>query len=174
METLENCNQDDNIRLIYKMHDLDKLTYQIIDDIDSYKEYYKNYLDYNKDKPNRMETIGEFITYRILELINVNHKKYQRYILEFIKVYYKWKKFIKMHDGEHLLNDFDFEYLTIIENESLDTLLNETKINFKFLFTLVTEYLHYTTEKMEIKEEIIDDYFIKESSKELKEKLKSK
>ena len=172
MQTLETYGQDDNVRSIYKFHDLDKLTYQIVDDVESYKEYYKNYLDVNKNKPNRITAIGEFISYRMLDLINTNYNKYQRNVLEFIKVYYKWKNFIKMHEGKYLLNDFDFTYLEKIENNSLDIIFNDTQTDFKFLFTLVTEYLHYTTEKMEIKEEIINNYFIKESSNELKEKLK--
>ena len=174
METLENYDQDNNVRSVYKLHDLDKLTYQIVDDIENYKEYYKNYLEYNKEKPNRISVIGEFISYRMLELIKINPKKYQKYILEFIKEYYKWKNFIKMHVGKHLLNNFDFDYLDKIENNSLDELLNLSQKDFDFLFTLVIEYLHYTTEKMEIKEEIVDDYFIKGSSNELKEKLKCK
>ena len=39
LERLEIENQDNNINSIYKMHKLDKLTYQIIDDIENYKEY---------------------------------------------------------------------------------------------------------------------------------------
>ena len=156
------------------MHDLDKLTYKIIDGLENYKEYYKNYLEVNKANPNRIKNISEFISYKVLELKKTDYNKYEKYILEFIKVYYKWKNFIKKHDGEHLLNSWDIKYLEGIEHIPLDQLLDEIGSSFQFLFTLVSEYMHYTTEKLEIKEEIIDNYFYKESSNELKEKLKCK
>lgn len=171
LETLEISNQDNIITSIYKFHNLDKLTYQIIDDIELYKEYYKNYLDANKENPNRIKTISDYISYRIIELKKIDYNKYQKYVLEFIKVYYKWKNFIKNHDGEYLLNSCDFKYIDIIENLSLEQLLEKVESSFSLLFTLVSEYLHYTTSKLEIKEEIVDNYFINETDNKIKEKL---
>lgn len=172
---LEMVEKEDNvITSIYKFHKLDKLTYQIIDDIDLYKEYYINYLEVNKENPNRIKIISDFISYRFIELRKTDPIKYEKYILECVKVYYKWKNFIKNHEGEYLLNKIDFNYLEIIENLSLTELTQKINSNFNLLFTLVSEYLHYTTEKLEIKEEIVDNYFIEKTDNKIKEKLNFK
>jgi len=170
LEMLE--SQDNIITSIYKFHNLDKLTYQIIDDIELYKEYYINYLEINKENPNRIKIISDFISYRFLELKKIDYIKYQKYILECIKVYYKWKNFIKDHEGKYLLNKIDFKYLEIIENLSLTELLEKVNSSFNLLFTLVSEYLHYTTSKLEIKEEIVDNYFMTKTDTKIREKLK--
>lgn len=174
METMQNNNQDYNIISIFPSHILDKLTYQIVDNIENYKEYYKNYIEVNKNNPKCIETITHFIIIRILELKKNDYNKYQKYILEFIKVYYKWKNFIRKHDGQYILNKCDFDYLNKIETYSIDNLNNEIEHNFEFLFTLVLEYFHYSISKLEIKEEIVDKYFEISSDNKIKEKLKIK
>ena len=172
LETMEDNDQDRNISSVYKFHTLDKLTYRIIDNIDNYKEYYKEYLEVNKEVPNRISTITNYISYRVLDLKSENQNKYKKYVLEFIKTYYKWKNFIKNHDGEYLLNKNDFIYLDIVNSKSIDEIFTYIEENFDFLFTIVGEYLHYKTQKIEIKEEIIEEYFNSSSSEKIKNKLK--
>lgn len=174
LETMEDNDQDRNISSIYKYHTLDKLTYRIIDDIENYKEYYKEYLEVNKDVPNRVTTITKYISYRMTDLKEENETKYKTYILEFLKVYYKWKNFIKNHKGKYLINKNDLIYLDIIDSKPIEEIFTYIEDNFDFLFTIVGEYLHYKTQKIEIKEEIIDKYFNSSSSDNLKQKLKIK
>ena len=172
LEVMEDNDQDKNITSIYKYHTLDKLTYRIVDDIENYKEYYKEYLEVNKDKADRIKTITNYISYRMTDLKQEDENKYKKYILEFIKVYYKWKNFIKNHDGEYLLNKNDFIYLDIITSKSIEEIFTYIEEHFDFLFTIVGEYLHYKTQKIEIKEEIIEEYFNSSSSEKIKNKLK--
>jgi hypothetical protein len=174
LETMEENDQDKNIISIYKLHILDKFTYIIVDDIENYKKYYKEYLDVNKDKPNKISTITEYISYRILNLKYEDTTKYKKYILEFIKVFYKWKNFIQNHEGKYLLNKSDIIYLDIINSKSLLEIFEYIENDFDFLFTIVGDYLHYKTQKIEIKEEIVDEYLISSSSEKLKQKLKIK
>lgn len=174
LETMQDNDQDRNIYPIYKFHVLDKFTYAIIDDIEDYKEYYKEYLEVNNDKIDRITSITKYICYRIIDLKQEDEIKYKKYILEFIRVYYKWKNFIKDHDGEYLLNNQDFIYLNIINKETLDEIFVEIEDDFDFLFTVVGEYLYYKTQKIEVKEEFVDEYLFFSSDEKLKEKLKIK
>lgn len=174
LETMEDNDQDKNIENIYKFHVLDKITYRIIDDIECYKEYYKEYLEVNKDKTDRIFTITNYITYRMIDLKYEDEIKYKKYILEFIKVYYKWKYFIKNHEGKYLLNKNDVIYLDIIESKSIEEIFIYVEDNSDFLINIVGEYLYYKTQKVEIKEDVIDNYFNTSSSEDLKQKLKIK
>lgn len=174
MEVIEQNGHDRNVFSISKLHLLDKITYVIIDDIENYKQYYKEYLDINKDKSNKISIITEYISYRVLNLKYEDPNKYKKYIIEFIKVFYKWKKFIKHHEGEYLLNKSDIIYLDIIDSKSLLEIFEYIENNFDFLFTIIGEYLHYKTQKIEIKEEIVDEYLNSSSSDNLKQKLKIK
>lgn len=172
LEVMEEHDQDRIISSIYKFHMLDKFTYVIVDTLENYKEYYKEYLEINKDKQNRIVTITEYISYRLISLKFEDENKYKKYILELIKVYYKWKNFIKNHDGQYLLNKNDFIYLDIVNSKSIDEIFTYIEDNFDFLFTIVGDYLHYNTQKLEIKEEIVDEYFNFSSSEKIKNKLK--
>jgi len=174
LDVIEEHDQDKNISSIFKLHIVDKFTYRIVDDIEKYKEYYKEYLDINRDKPNKISTITEYLCYRMINLKYDNETKYKKYILEFIKVYYKWKKFIKNHEGKYLLNKNDIIYIDMIEHNSIEEILEYMEDDFDFLFTIVGEYLYYKTQKIEIKEEIVDEYLISSSSDDLKQKLKIK
>lgn len=172
MQDMENYDQDRILTSIYNLHILDRITYQIEDDINYYKKYYQNYLDVHKDIPNRRQIISDFIIGRMIDLKNTDDVKYKKYVLEMLKVYYKWKTFIKEHDGEYLLNEEDFTFINIIKDNDFEELLSEFENNFNFTLTVVTDYFHYTTEKIEIKEKIVDKYFEEASSAELQKKLK--
>lgn len=172
MQDMENYDQDRILTSIYPLHILDRIVYQIEDDMKCYKKYYKNYLKVHKDELNRREIISNFIVGRMLDLKNTEAIKYKKYVLDMLKVYYKWKVFIKEHGGEYLLNEEDFGYIEIIKNNDIESLLNEFENNFKFTITVVTDYFHYTTEKIEIKDKLVDKYFEETSSAELQKKLK--
>lgn len=162
-------NQDVNLKKISNMHLLDKITYQIKDDLDSYKEYY---IDFKDKTP--IELIDSFIcllTMRLNDLKNIDFNKYKKIILEIIQVYYKWKIFIKDHDGEYLLNREDINYIKILEKYKLDKLFILIDNDNYFLPYMLGEYLHYTTSKLEINENFVDDYLSKTSSKSLKKKF---
>lgn len=171
LEVMEEHDQDRIISSIYKFHTLDKLTYVIVDNLENYKEYYKEYLEVNKDKPNRITTIVEYISYRLINLKFEDENKYKKNILEFIKAYYKWKNFIKNHDGQYLINKCDLTYIDIINCKPIDEIFTYIEDDFDFLYTIVGDYLHYKTQNIEIKEEIVDEYFNSSSSEKLKQKL---
>ena len=69
------------------------------------------------------------------------------------------------------LNKEDFKYLSLIEKENIENLLKLLEQDYEFLYTLVGEYLHYATSKLEINEKIVDDFLVVMSDKSLKKKL---
>ena len=172
LEYMTENNQDQELFSINKLHSIDKITYQIVDDMNYYEKYYKEYLEINKDKTDRIKIISEYIGYRLLGIKYENPIIYQRYILECIKTYYKWKNFMKNHEGKYLLNKYDLEYLKKIEDFNIEDLINELEYDFDFYVTVVGEHLYYKTQKIEIKEEIIDKYYNNTSSNNVKKKLK--
>jgi len=169
LEEMNFYNQDIKLMKISKMHLLDKITYQITDELDSYKEYYS---DFKEKTSTELTNLFVFIlSLRIKNMKKIDLIKYKKNILEILKVYYKWKLFIKDHDGEYLLNPEDKAYINIIEYNDIDTLLNLLEENVSFLPHILGEYLHYTTENIEIKEDIVDEHLSKNASKTLKKKF---
>lgn len=171
METMEDLDMDDDLFKISNLHLLDKLTYKIVDDIECYKDYYKDYITKNENSLYRRNNITNVLALRILDLKKFDSVKYKKYILEFIKTYYKWKLFIKNHDGEYLLNDIDFVYLNKIENTDIDILLGELYKDIAFLSMILGEFLHYKTSVTEIKEEVVDSYLKEAVNENVKQKL---
>ena len=172
VKMMEEFNQDNNLINISPLYLLDKLTYKIVDDINCYEEYYLDYIKKNNHVLGKREIITEFLSNRVLELKNKNYNKYEMYILGFIKEYYKWKLFIKNHEGDYLLNPEDFEYIEKIETLDLNEILNELENDYEFLNTVIGDYLHYKTSKLEIKEDIVDNYLKDNTNLKIKQKLK--
>lgn len=174
IEEMEMHNKDKLLSSICKAHFLDKFTYKIVDDIDLYKEYYLGYMKTNEKDIYCKNLIINYFCLRVLELKYTDLDKYKKYILEFIKVYYKWKKFIKEHEGMYLLNIEDFLYIEKIETENVDKLYNYVENSSDFFRTIVSEFLHYTTSKLEVKESIVDKYLNDTTNEAVKTKLKIK
>lgn len=165
---------DEELISINKSHVLDKLTYQVIDDLNSYKEYYFEYLCKHANKVVNTREIIDYFAYRIFLLKYNNKNHYERMILEMLKVYYKWKNYILEQSGKHLLCDEELVYLNKIKNDDLESIFDNIEKDFEFMKTIIGEYLHYTTANLETQERIVDQYFKENSSNELKNKLKIK
>lgn len=174
MEELEKYNQDEFIISISKTYIIDKITYVFNYNLESFKEYYKDYIVKNKDVLNKRSRASNFITNKIIDYKEINYNEYRMFILEFLKIYYKWKIFIKAHDGIHLLFEEDLIYLNKIENTEIEELINEINNNYDFLSTIVGEYLHYKTSKTEIKEDMLDKYLIENTDYNFQKKLQIK
>ena len=174
MEDMENKGVDFNISSISKNHILDRITYKILDELNLYQAYYKDFIIKNSDNIISKDLIIDYLSLRIYDLKDKNNKKYQQILLEIIKVYYKWRKFINNHEGEYLINKEDFIYIDKIENLSVEELFNNIDEDYDFLNTMLADYLHYKTEKIEIKEELVDNYLYETSDEKIKIKLKIK
>lgn len=169
MDQMHYYNQDRSLIKISKLHLLDKFTYIIKDDLDSYKEYYIDFK--NKTKIDLLDSFVYLLSLRFYKTKDIDINKYKKNILEILKVYYKWKNFIKSHDGEYLLNPEDKNYIKNIEEKELDMLLELIDNDECFFTYILGEYLHYTTSNLEIKEEVVDNYLSITASKKLKKKF---
>ena len=165
---------DEELISINKSHILDKMTYQVLDDLDCYKEYYFDYLCKHAKQVVNAKVIINYIVYRVSELKKKNKNHYKKMILEMLKVYYKWKNFIKDNGGENLLCDDEKIYLNIIKDKDIESIFIDLEKDSDFISAIIGEYLYYSTSNIEINETLVDQYFIENSSEEFKNKLKIK
>jgi len=169
-EKIEYNNQDEKLIEFSKLHLLDKFTYKIVNDLDYYKEYYKDYINKNKTKLFRREEATDILSNEIIKLKNNNINLYKKQLLEIIKEYYKWKNYIKSNNLNNLLTKEDIIYLKKIDRLTIEELYEEIECNYQFLLIIVGEYLHYQTEEIEIDKEEVNNYF-NNSSEKIKKKL---
>lgn len=174
LEDMENKGLDSNLIRISKTHILDKLTYKIIDELNFYQEYYKGFMIKNNRDALSQNLIIDCLSLRVLDLKYDNKEKYEKFLLEIIKVYYKWKKFINDHEGEYLLNGVDYGYMDKIEKLNIDELFKDIEKDYGFLNEILGDYLHYKTEKIEVSECLVDNYLYESCDEKIKTKLKIK
>ena len=174
LEDMKNKALDSKIANISKNHLLDKLIYVILDELDLYQEYYKDFMNKNQGNFFGQDLLINYLTLRVLDLKNKDIKKYEEFLLEFLKIYYKWIIFIKEHDGEYLLNSEDFIYIDKIESLDVKKLFNYIEMDSYFLNLIMGDYLHYKTEKIEVSEELVDKYLNESCNEKIKTKLKIK
>lgn len=174
LEDIENKGLNSKVASICKTHLLDKLTYKLLDELNLYQEYYKDFMIKNKKNTFGQNLLIDYLSLRVLDLRDKDNKKYEEFILEFMKVYYKWRKFINDHEGEYLLNGVDYIYMDKIEKFSIEELYNDIEKDYDFLNLIIGDYLHYKTEKIEVSEELVDNYFYETCDEKIKTKLKIK
>lgn len=174
LEDMKNRELDSKINDICRNHMLDVLTYHILDELDLYQEYYKDFMIKNRGNIFSQNLLIDYLSLRVLDLKNKNNKKYEKFLLEFIKVYYKWRKFINDHEGEYLMNDEDFIYVDKIEKLNIEELFNQIENDYDFLNLILGDYLHYKTQKIEVSEELVDKYLNESCDEKIKIKLKIK
>ena len=172
IEEIEASGKKEFIENISPTYKIEQFIYKFDYNIESFKEYYIDYLNNNKNEAERRNVASNFITQKILELRDIDKNKYINYMIEMLTVYYKWKLFIKDHDGIELLFNNDLEYIENIKNKSIDEIFIDLNSNYDFLHTIVGEYLHYTTENTKIDECIVDKYLKGSSSESFQKKLK--
>lgn len=172
LEDIKNKRLNSKVSKISKNHILDVLTYKVLDELNLYQEYYKGFITKNKSNTRSQNLFIDYLSLRILDLKNKNNKKYKEFLLEFIKVYYKWRKFIKDHEGEYLLNFDDFIYVDKIEKLNIEELFNNIESDYNFFNLIIADYLHYKTANVEINEKLVDNYLEEISDEKIKVKLK--
>ncbi len=172
IEEIEKYGKNEFIESISTTYKIEQSVYKFNYDIESFKEYYIDYLNKNEKELEKRSTASTFITQKILELKNIDKNKYINYMLEMLAVYYKWKLFIKDHDGTKLLFSNDLKYIEDIKNKSIDEIFIDLNSNYDFLHTIVGEYLHYATQNTKLDEVIVDKYLKCNSSESFQKKLK--
>ncbi len=172
IEEIEKYGKKEFIESISTTYKIEQSVYKFNYDIESFKEYYIDYLNKNEKELKKRSIASIFITQKILELRDIDKNKYINYMIKMLTVYYKWKLFIRDHDGKKLLFSTDLEYIENIKNKSIDEIFIDLNSNYDFLHTIVGEYLHYTTENMRIDEVIVDKYLKSNSSEAFQKKLK--
>ena len=80
----------------------------------------------------------------MLKIKEKDYNLYKKYILEFIKSYYKWKKFL-ICNKKNILLENDIKYLHFIENSEIEDIIDITNYNKDFFQTLVGEYFYSKT-----------------------------
>ena len=172
MEGLEKYDEDENLMDISKLHLFDRIAYTFNYDLYSFKKYYIDYKESNENKNINFATT--FIIDKLLEYKKQNENAYKKFILEFIREFYKWILFINDNGDKFSLSDEERKYLQLIKSNSIDDLIKYIENDYKFLYTLTDNYLYYSTSEKEISKKIIDEYFNNNTDDEMKNKLKQK
>ncbi len=163
LDTLSSCDQDKTLINISNSHILDKLTYMFNYDLNSFKEYYTDFKD---------SSLLDFIVNKLVSYKKENYEEYKKFILEFIKVYYKWTIFSKDNLGRDHLYKEDNLYLEIIRFNTIEDLINLSLSDIDFLKTIVENYLFYSTCEKQVSEEIIDKFYSENVDEEIRKKLR--
>ena len=95
-------------------------------------------------------------------------------LLEFMKVYYKWKTYMKENNSEFLLEVYDNVYLDVLNNDNINNIFEFLETNIHFLEVLVDDFFFYTTTELEIEDSVVDEYYEANTSEQVKQKFKNK
>jgi len=173
LEDLENMKQDNILMQISKLHLLDKISYKFDYNLESFKEYYKDFINKNNKYPRKVD-VSYFIATKLIDYKDIRYNEFQKMVLEFIKIYYKWNIFVRDNLPKNSLDKNDYLYLEIIKLNKLDVLIEYIGNNVDFLTSIIDDYLFYTTGDKQISEEIVNDYFYENVDEETQKKLKLK
>lgn len=173
LEELESKGQDDNLMKISKLHLLDKISYKFSYDLDSFKIYYLDFKNKYKRTPRKMD-VSFFIANKLIKYKDIRYNEFQKMVLEFIKVYYKWNIFVRDNCPEKALDKEDSAYLNLIKNNKLGPLIEHIGKNVDFLTALIDGYLFYSVGDKKVSEEIVEEYFYKTVDEDTQKKLKLK
>ena len=121
----------------------------------------------------KKENISEFIAKKLIELNKQDHNKYKNFVLNFIKEYYKWTIFVCNNLNKNSLYTEDYIYLSLINLNELDTIIDYSLDNINFLKTIIDGYLFYSTSDKEISESIVEKYYKGNVDIKLQDKLNS-
>ena len=90
----EKIKEKDRILMqIFNGHLLDKIVYSEKHELNDLIFIYKDYINKSKKK-KKLEIADCFLCLNMLKIKEKDYNLYKKYILEFIKSYYKWKKFL--------------------------------------------------------------------------------
>lgn len=172
MDQIEFTNKDKYFSEINKFHFLDKISYEFEYNLEAFKIYYLDYLKVNMNVISNQDTVSQYIAMKILDLKNTDCNKYRKFILEFIKVYYKWNLFQKDHELKEPRTKEDYDYLGVVQKSSMKKILNDLDNDYKFLATIIRNYLYFSTVGAKEKENEVETYFIENTDLKVQKKLK--
>ncbi len=173
LEELQNMGQDETLMQISKLHLLDKISYSFDYNLESFKEYYNDYKNKNKKQPRKVD-VSYFIATKLINYKDIRYNEFQKMVLEFLKVYYKWNIFVRDNCPKSSLEKQDYFYLEMIRLNKIGILTEYIGENVDFLTSIIDSYLFYITTSKEISKEIVDDYFYKTVDQDTQKKLKLK
>lgn len=157
-------DKDSLLSSLHELHILDKITYSFIYDLSFFIDLYKDFIDKEK-KSGKL--IIDFLITKFDDLKVINYDKYRKFILEFIKIYYKKGIYSRINSKDNK----NFSYLKEIEEKPLKYLYNRVEKDDIFLSSILKNYLNYNIINEEIKNNI-DNCFNNNSDKEIVKKLK--
>lgn len=164
MEQIKDEKKDNILFGLNKFHILDKITYSFAYDLDIFKDLYIDFISKEKD---RGELVADFLIDRLDNLKIINYEKYRNFILEFIKVYYKYGIYNEASSN----NIESYSYLKVIKNNSLKELYHRIEMDYKFMFDILEEYLKYSIINKDTKVDI-NNYFYTNTDQEIQKKLR--
>lgn len=169
MEKLGEDSLDKTLCDINMFHILDKISYSFSYNYDDINKYY---IDYREGKQNNREFIYEYITNKIKDLSTININKYTECILKFMSEYYKWNFYKKcaLNRESHIKNQK--EYLQIIKDYSIHTLVYLSITDDEFLKVIIKDYLYNENFNNENEKREAKQFLIRNTSEEFQKKLK--
>lgn len=173
-EELELNEKDGILNCINKYHILDKAIYSFTYDLDCFKNYYIDYTKKNKKISNTDNLVTEYLADKMIGLKELNFEKYISYILEYIRIYYKWNFYNKMNNIKENISKKDLSYLNVIKELSIGNILNILESDYEFLNVIMRNYLYYSTIDNKVSEKEVDEYFFNNTDELFQKKLKIK
>ena len=140
---------------------LDQISYSFRYDLGYFVDVYIDFLEKN---PNENRLIVDYIADGINELKIINYEKYEKFILEFFRCYYKCSLSNK---------DLSTAFINSLQIKSLREMYDEVSKDNGLLTMILQNYLEYETSNNEEKIKI-DSNFTNNSSEVMVKKLKFK
>ena len=174
LETISNDKLDSKLSSINKFHFLDKISYEFSYELEDLKRYYINFFNRSSNPIDNHILSSEYLSDKIslLEYKDVN--KYEQYIIDFMREYYKWNLFMRDAVKKEPRIPYDYNYLNRIRDCSINDLLYDASKNYQLLFLLVSNYLYYTSLTTDEEKNIVDKYFNVNVKPDIQKKLNIK
>lgn len=106
------------------------------------------YEDFINKNPKDIDLVIDYIQESFSELKVINYDKYRKFILEFIKIYYKYCIYNKICN----------KYFSDIRDKSIADLIEQISNDEKFLSELIKIYMSYNTSDLDIKQAIEEEF----------------
>jgi len=174
IESMEAIGVEDLLLEVSRLHILDKISYTFSYDLEDFKLYFLDSVEKNIVNGYSVGLTVEFLKDKLKDLTKFDCKKYESYILECIREYYKWNLFKK--EGLSVKPEFpdNYEYLDMIKKAPFYSLIASSIYSDEFLTIILLNYLHYSTLGDKTIENDVNKFFLDNSDKKLQKKLKIK
>ncbi|MDD4608324.1 MAG: hypothetical protein PHD10_04270 [Bacilli bacterium] len=133
-----------------------------------YKDYTSKFGNDAETKNNALESI--LVTME--SLYTYNKDNYEEVLTDMLAVYYKWKKYLGSEPKYNMLINYEKELLDIIEKQPMINIVELSNQMPLVLDEIVDTYLYYSSENIEISNEVVDEYIKNNVDESVKAKLK--